>query len=210
MFGEIFMTTLIVVLVAGLVAFFLYSIVIGPMLGRKELARMEKELPRLGEKHGLKFRQARSTSRFGRLVGMVRGHEVEINPDESQQFLVRVRGNIRCTISSENLDREPEDNQVHFSFSDQDLNRYFKTRHASPELARRLEGSIASFDSLAGLVREHGKELRLLTVNDRDIYASVKQRWATDFGEERRAYITPEQLGRLLPALVNVAEELGA
>ena len=47
MFGTIVMYTLCGLIGAGVVALFLYMVVIGPMLGKKELARMERELPEL-------------------------------------------------------------------------------------------------------------------------------------------------------------------
>ena len=101
-------------------------------VGKRGAARMDAELPGMLKKCGFRRDADFSTTDLGLFEGKYEGYRMEIEPERTRTFKVRLRRKLPCFLSNEKPYCEPREGMHEFDFSDPQMNRFFRIRHAAP------------------------------------------------------------------------------
>lgn len=194
-------------------------------------ARARRELPQLAAELSLQHHRSREPKGIGALTGRYRGLRVSIMPDASEssaKLQVHLEKDVRVVLTRSNWGGRRGMETI--EFPDRRLNRYFKTRLAPPELAKRLsqpptdvsadptasaggyrdaarepwEPDVASV--LGAFVATWGKQLTVCELNRNAFGCSP----VVGSGENVAQSVSVDQVRALLPDMIEVARALDA
>ena len=154
--------------------------------------RAALDFPALAASLGLQHTPSRHAGGAGVLSGSYQGRPVRIEADEQKLLKVRFHGAPRVDLRSyQHAIGVPFDMVTVYS-RDRDFDRFFRTRHAAEQIARRIARSqpgrlVAAFEG------PHARGLQSLTVTSDGIAL-------------RFEYISAEAVRELLPACVALAD----
>jgi hypothetical protein len=165
------------------------------MLLRRKWSRKRaaQDLPALARDLGLTYTAPRYAGGVGTLTGTYAERNVRIDPDDQRLLKVRFRGTPRVDLRSyEHATAAPFDMITIYS-RDRDFDRFFRTRHASEALARRIVEDPQLGQRVAVFQGRHARQIQSLTVTSDGVVC-------------RFDYIPAEALRELLPACVALAD----
>ncbi len=160
----------------------------------RDQARLD--YPELAQRLGLTHRPPRDPAEIGQLTGQLRGFSVVVDPDEERRLIVRFRGNpsvdLRNYVTGRRLSALP-----YYDHDDPRVNRFFTTRHASADIAERLD-SADLFALTQPFIRSFPGSLKQVNITEHGLTCSF------DFGNPH--HIPARAVEQLLPVLLDWAE----
>lgn len=161
--------------------------------------RAVQEFPSLATELGLRHQAPRHGGAQGVLAGELRGRRVHIDPDDQGRILVRFRGQPAIDLRTYEHSLRAPRGMVTLFFGKRELDRFFRTRFASPEVA----GQPSLAPELAARVEplregRFARNLQALTITSEGVTASF------DFGRPR--HLPAQAVRELLPTCLDLAD----
>lgn len=162
-----------------------------------------KEFPALAEELGLEYVAPRYQKAQGTLVGAIDGRRVHVDPDEQQRILIRFKPGATATPPAIDLRTYEHSLRAPFGMvtlytNDREVDQFFRTRFASPELSEELAEEDGLAEHIAPFRGTFARNLRGLSITAEGITCTL------DFG--RPPHMPAEAVRELLPACLALAE----
>jgi hypothetical protein len=155
--------------------------------------RAAQDFPSLARDLGLNYTAPRYAGAAGTLAGTYAERNVRIDPDDQRLLKVRFRGTPRVDLRSyEHATAAPFDMITIYS-RDRDFDRFFRTRHASEGIARRIVEAPQLGRRVEAFQGRHARQIQSLTVTSEGVVC-------------RFDYMPADALRELLPACVALAD----
>jgi len=206
--------------VTALFALILFPVIYRSVVGRKEAARMDAEVPALLGKLGFEVAGHKIDIEADRheYEGELKGYRVEFDSGSESMVQVRLKRPIHGCLSTSDLGLRPRRGQATFDFRDPGLNRLFKTRYASSRAAAWLSAGTEGLGALREFAARRGRDLAYFQVEGDRLAARFGRGWEISMGlfdlkgrdKHGRPYCLTEDLQELLDALPGIAGELDA
>jgi hypothetical protein len=155
--------------------------------------RAAQDLPSLGRELGLQYTAPRYAGAAGTLAGTYSERVVRIDPDDQRLLKVRFHGTPRVDLRSyEHTAALPFDMVTIYS-RDRDFDRFFRTRHATEEIAQRIAGADRPGRHVEAFQGGRARQIQSITITSEGVVC-------------RFEYLSTDVLRDLLPACVALAD----
>lgn len=165
---------------------------------RVQRRRAANAFPELAATLGLAYSPPRYAGGVGGLSGVVRGYRVVVDPDEQRMIAVRFDGAPRVELKTYPGSYKAPYDMVTVHSGDRAFDEFFKTRHASEEIADRIAESDSPGRLVSPFQGRYYRQVQSIAVTSQGVICRL------DFGSP--PHIPAAALERLLPACVALAE----
>jgi hypothetical protein len=155
--------------------------------------RALQDFPSLARELGLDHAAPRYAGAVGVLTGTRSGRQVRVDPDDQRLLKVRFHGSPRVDLRSyEHALASPFDMITVYS-RDRDFDRFFRTRHASEAIARRIAEDQRPGRHVEAFQGGNARQIQSVTITSEGVVC-------------RFEYLSAEALRELLPACLALAD----